>query len=106
MSNRLEHTSVGTNSAMAGTRTGLGTLVEPHLRADSRSHLHRASRSDRSIEYRLLYALGFSIFFVIAILRRVLPIERLFGRVRQPARGVVREAREVTSATIPYAFMG
>jgi hypothetical protein len=70
------------------------------------SGAHRRARSGPTLEYRLLYALGFSIFLVIAVVRRILPLDRLFRGAPRPQRGIVREARETTSATIPYAFMG
>ncbi|MEM6665505.1 MAG: hypothetical protein AAF638_03795 [Pseudomonadota bacterium] len=63
-------------------------------------------RADRR-EFRLVYALSFIFFLVIAVFARLLP------RSRRPYplgsgdyRSIVGEARAITNMTIPYAFMG
>lgn len=66
----------------------------------------RSDRTNRSIEYRALYVLGFTVFLGLAVLRRALPFDRLFSSAPRQRMSIWREAREATSATIPYAFMG
>jgi hypothetical protein len=87
------------------SRLRRGTLMALRDHAQSEP-VHRSARSHRSIEYRVLYALGFAVFFLIAVVRRVLPIDRLFRGVPRRKVSIVHEAREATGATIPYVFMG
>ena len=70
-----------------------------HAASSSRKRINRGG-----IEYRLVYAIGFSVFFVTALTSRA--ARTLTLRRRNDGRSIVQEAREATGATIPYAFMG
>lgn len=53
-----------------------------------------------ALEYRLVYIVGFSAFFVAALVRRLMPWT--WGRCES---SVLTEARLRADGTIPFAFM-
>lgn len=66
-----------------------------------------AARQQDLVLYRLSYASGFLVFLVCAAACRILPRDiNPFTRGRKEASSIIGDARRVTAATIPYAFMG
>jgi len=65
----------------------------------------RFSRSSESRQFWLIYALTFPGFFLAALVMRLI---RLGAPHRMDTRrtSLLREANELASASIPYAFMG
>ena len=72
----------------------------------NRSERHAARQQDL-ILYRLSYASGFLVFLVCAAACRILPRDiNPFTRGHSESSSIIGDARRVTAATIPYAFMG
>lgn len=71
--------------------------------------LHADKRRDdrwERIEFRLIYAVVFLIFFCIAVVKRLAPWKwRSEPRSLSGHRSVVGEAKSAASASVPYAFM-
>ena len=66
---------------------------------------HRAARGG-SLEYRLLLAVCFAAFLVVALTGRAMPWRwRMFGGEGSLHRTVFDEALARANATAPYAFM-
>lgn len=90
------------------------TANQPAFREGGRPMAHitdtstawtRQCLSDRR-QYRLLFALCFSILLVVALATRLLPRGlRPLGSARQ-RMSVLEEARAATDQFLPFAFMG
>ncbi len=90
------------------------TAIQPAFREGGRPMAHitdtsanwtRQRLSDRR-QYRLLFALCFSILLVVALATRLLPRNlRPLGSARQ-RMSVLEEARAATDQFLPFAFMG
>lgn len=71
----------------------------------SASTMQRRSKRQQRVEFGVLYALCFPVLLVAVIVMRL--VDLVLRRERdEPVRSIIREAREATGATIPYAFMG
>lgn len=72
----------------------------------SRTERHAARQQDLVL-YRLSYASGFLVFLICAAACRLLPRHiNPFTRDQSAPSSIIGDARRVTAATIPYAFMG
>ena len=71
------------------------------LQVRRRRHTERGG-----IEYRLVHAAGFGVFLVAAAVSRLIALIARRPRGADGRRSIIQEARDATSATIPYAFMG
>lgn len=63
----------------------------------------RARRREAS-EFRVLYGVAYVLFLTLALLARLSPRSWL-GR-RDQGKSILAEARDMTSASVPFAFMG
>lgn len=73
--------------------------------APSRSH---AKRGRKDVwEFRLLFAASFLVFFIAALIERLMPSYWL-GRTGEPrkSRSILGEAKDAANTYVPYAFMG
>ena len=66
----------------------------------------RGGRRADSIEFKLIYAVGYIVFLGAAIAQRGLHLVGLTHRASGDRKSVFGEARDAAGATIPYAFMG
>ena len=74
--------------------------MSPHL-TDKR----RADKSER-LQFRLIYAVVFLLFFFVAVMKRLLPWTWLsMSRSLANRRSVVGEARSAASASVPFAVL-
>lgn len=60
-------------------------------------------RRDEQLEGRLLFALGFIVFLIAAIVSRLLPWT---GRSQQRRQSIIDQARTDARTMIPFVFMG
>ena len=72
---------------------------------DSGGSQHRFA-GDEALEYRLMLAVGYAVFFAVALLGRLLPWRwRTLGGEGFGGRSVFEEARVRTYGTVPFVFM-
>ncbi|MBU1211814.1 MAG: hypothetical protein KJ587_11145 [Alphaproteobacteria bacterium] len=65
------------------------------------------SRERAKAEYRMIFALSFAFFLVLAVLARIAGLIQLpFSGPRERRKPLVVEAREAANSVLPYAFMG
>jgi hypothetical protein len=69
------------------------------------SRRRKAERRD-SIQYWIIYAIGFAVFLIAESVMRLAAALRLVRRDRINRKSIINEARASAGATIPYAFMG
>lgn len=78
-----------------------------HMSNTADLHVRRRRHKERGgIEYRLVHAAGFSVFLVATAVSRIVSVVARRPRGTDTKRSIIQEARDATSATIPYAFMG
>lgn len=59
-----------------------------------------------TMEYRLVYLIGFTAFLGVALIRRALPWNwTVFGGRGGAGRSILEEARVRADGTVPFAFM-
>lgn len=71
-------------------------------------HQAEKRRTDRleRLEFGLIYAVVFMLFFVVAVAKRLLPWRgQAVSRTLADRRGVIGEAKSAASASVPFAFM-
>jgi hypothetical protein len=82
--------------------------ANPTFGAHSHVHGHAAqagAQGRKPVEYRLYYAVVFSVALPIALIGRLFPREPGYLERRAP-RSILGEARALTNTVIPYVFMG
>jgi len=72
------------------------------------AHTDQAHRKGDSFEYRALVVVSYPIFFVGAVLGRMMPAgeHATAGPVMGSRPSVFSEARAATETYVPFAFMG
>lgn len=63
-------------------------------------------RSRESRQFWLIYAFTFPVFLLAALTMRIVRLSSRQALPRAGSAGLLREANELASASIPYAFMG
>jgi hypothetical protein len=71
------------------------------------SPLMRRMRSRERLQFRLIFAVTYPLFLVVAMVQTLVPAARNAFAVEGPVRGsVFRRAAVLANSTIPFAFMG
>lgn len=95
-------TTLATTTTHRGTSRETSMSHETVLNPAALRPRQRRSAAD----HRVLYAIGFVVFLLAAVLSRLWPGYWLQSAADRRRKSVLAEAREATCATIPYAFMG
>ena len=85
----------------------LENRVRPPQADETRSRSLTRYRRTETIEFRLIFVLAFSAFFVAALVERVMPrhwLHHVDGE--QQSRSVVAQARHAANTCAAYALMG
>jgi hypothetical protein len=95
--------SISGREAAAGDRPTTKEAQMAHATTPMAHHAPR--RKGKPVEYRIYYAIVFTVALPIAAVRRMLPQSEGFLEDGK-RRGVIGEARALTNTVIPYLFMG
>ena len=87
-------------SAAGSARSTPGARVTPRERGPQKDKRH-----DR-LEYRVIFAAAFLVFFITSAVERALPVRWASRTSEMPKKSLIQQAREAAGISATYAFMG